>query len=198
MTRRRVEATTATVPPSEPAASTSLSISMASSNPNADLLDLQRQIQHLTALQEQTRARTAEPPLRFTQQPPQAPAAMNTLYDEWARNTPWEQAQAAAWYADLPGRYGNAVRAANVTASPSRFAAFGGEGSANTEPEAPEKYSKPFCDFLTENPTIFHAVKYFEGKLARAGFEKVCMSLNVPTIHPHFAALPSKQILTIR
>ena len=49
----------------------------------------------------------------------------------------------------------------------------GGDDQRKTEPDSPEKYSKPFCDFLTENPTIFHAVKYFEGKLGKAGYEKV-------------------------
>ena len=34
----------------------------------------------------------------------------------------------------------------------------------------PEAYTKPFCDFLTENPTIFHAVEYFKTKLEKLGF----------------------------
>jgi hypothetical protein len=38
---------------------------------------------------------------------------------------------------------------------------------------APEAYTQPFCDFLTENPTVFHAVDYFERKLGKAGFTKV-------------------------
>ncbi len=37
----------------------------------------------------------------------------------------------------------------------------------------PEEYTKPFCDFLTENPTVFHAVDYFAAKLTAAGFKKV-------------------------
>src|SRR4051812_18447603 len=36
--------------------------------------------------------------------------------------------------------------------------------------EKPEAYTKPFCDFLTENPTVFHAVVYFGKKLADLGF----------------------------
>lgn len=36
-----------------------------------------------------------------------------------------------------------------------------------------EAYTKPFCEFLTENPTIFHAVDYFKTKLHRLGFEEV-------------------------
>lgn len=37
----------------------------------------------------------------------------------------------------------------------------------------PEAFTKPFCDFLTENPTIFHAVDYFKEKLNGAGFTEV-------------------------
>lgn len=39
----------------------------------------------------------------------------------------------------------------------------------------PESFTKPFCDFLTENPTIFHAVGYFKDKLNAAGFTEVSM-----------------------
>jgi hypothetical protein len=39
---------------------------------------------------------------------------------------------------------------------------------------SPADYTKPFCDFLTENPTVFHAVDYFGKKLTSAGFKKVC------------------------
>jgi hypothetical protein len=46
------------------------------------------------------------------------------------------------------------------------------------EPEhalkAPEAYTEPFCTFLTTNPTVWHAVDYFETKLQKAGFKKVC------------------------
>jgi aminopeptidase I len=44
------------------------------------------------------------------------------------------------------------------------------EGNALKSPEA---YTQPFCDFLTENPTVWHAVDYFEKKLEKAGFRKV-------------------------
>jgi hypothetical protein len=37
----------------------------------------------------------------------------------------------------------------------------------------PAAYTKPFCDFLTENPTVFHAVAHFEERLEKAGFVKV-------------------------
>lgn len=41
----------------------------------------------------------------------------------------------------------------------------------------PEAFTKPFCDFLQENPTIFHTVNYFEEKLKQLGFTQVsaCM-----------------------
>lgn len=44
------------------------------------------------------------------------------------------------------------------------------EGNALKSPEA---YTQPFCDFLTENPTVWHTVTYFEKKLEKAGFKKV-------------------------
>lgn len=39
--------------------------------------------------------------------------------------------------------------------------------------KSPEAYTQPFCEFLTENPTVFHAVDYFEKKLEKAGFKKL-------------------------
>lgn len=39
----------------------------------------------------------------------------------------------------------------------------------------PESFTKPFCDFLTDNPTIFHAVGYFKDKLKAGGFTEVGM-----------------------
>ncbi|KUJ17828.1 putative vacuolar aspartyl aminopeptidase Lap4 [Mollisia scopiformis] len=48
--------------------------------------------------------------------------------------------------------------------------ALGSEGSTLKSPEA---YAQPFCSFLTENPTVFHAVDYFEKKLDSAGFKKL-------------------------
>jgi hypothetical protein len=40
--------------------------------------------------------------------------------------------------------------------------------------KSPEEYTQPLCDFLTENPTVFHAVDYFEKRLEKAGYTKVC------------------------
>jgi len=48
------------------------------------------------------------------------------------------------------------------------------EGNALKSPEA---YTQPFCDFLTDNPTVWHAVDYFEKKLEKAGFKKVGSSI---------------------
>ncbi|KAF5133180.1 Vacuolar aminopeptidase 1 [Metarhizium anisopliae] len=37
----------------------------------------------------------------------------------------------------------------------------------------PEAFTKPFCDFLQENPTVFHTVDYFKRKLSDSGFEEL-------------------------
>lgn len=37
----------------------------------------------------------------------------------------------------------------------------------------PEAFTEPFCDFLTKNPTIFHAVDYFKKKMEALGFKEV-------------------------
>lgn len=39
----------------------------------------------------------------------------------------------------------------------------------------PEAYTKPFTDFLEENPTIFHTVEHFKRKLRWVGFTEVCL-----------------------
>ncbi|KAL1893069.1 vacuolar aminopeptidase 1 [Ceratocystis pirilliformis] len=50
---------------------------------------------------------------------------------------------------------------------------------------APEAYTEPFCSFLTENPTIFHAVEYFKEKLGEAGFIELPMRDNWEgKVHP--------------
>ena len=64
------------------------------------------------------------------------------------------------------------------------------EGNALKSPEA---YTQPFCDFLTENPTVWHAVEYFEKKLQKAGFKKVfpaCSKLQAAANH-HPDSYPS-------
>lgn len=37
----------------------------------------------------------------------------------------------------------------------------------------PESFTKPFCRFLTDNPTIFHTVGYFKEQLNTADFKEV-------------------------
>ncbi|KAK5662973.1 hypothetical protein OQA88_6385 [Cercophora sp. LCS_1] len=37
----------------------------------------------------------------------------------------------------------------------------------------PEDFTKPYCDFMTENPTVFHAVGYFKEKLVKAGYQEL-------------------------
>jgi aminopeptidase I len=45
----------------------------------------------------------------------------------------------------------------------------------------PEAFTKPYLDFMTGNPTVFHAVSYFKEELAKAGYEEV--SLAVLCVH---------------
>lgn len=47
------------------------------------------------------------------------------------------------------------------------------ETQSHSAPIKPEEFTKPFCDFLTENPTIFHTVDHFRGKLGDAGYKEV-------------------------
>lgn len=35
------------------------------------------------------------------------------------------------------------------------------------------EYTQPFLDFINQNPTVFHAVEYFESKLHKAGYIKL-------------------------
>ncbi|KAI1821836.1 aminopeptidase-like protein [Xylaria intraflava] len=37
----------------------------------------------------------------------------------------------------------------------------------------PEAFTEPFCAFLRENPTVFHAVNYFKTKMASLGFKEL-------------------------
>ena len=41
------------------------------------------------------------------------------------------------------------------------------------EKESPEKYTKPFTDFMTANPTVFHAVDAVAKDLEKAGYKKL-------------------------
>ncbi|KAI0122934.1 aminopeptidase I zinc metalloprotease-domain-containing protein [Xylariales sp. AK1849] len=37
----------------------------------------------------------------------------------------------------------------------------------------PEAFTKPFCHFLQENPTVFHAVDYFKTKMVKLGYTEL-------------------------
>lgn len=55
--------------------------------------------------------------------------------------------------------------------------------------KSPEAYAQPFCDFLTDNPTVFHAVDYFEKKLDAAGFKKVHLLPTLSSLCLHLLAI---------
>lgn len=46
----------------------------------------------------------------------------------------------------------------------------------------PEAFTKPFLDFLRENPTVFHTVDYFKTKLNASGYVEVFAPGDSPTI----------------
>jgi aminopeptidase I len=55
----------------------------------------------------------------------------------------------------------------------------GGPGGINRRVKTakdvvPGEYAQPFMDFISENPTVFHAVDYFCERLTRAGFTRLC------------------------
>jgi aminopeptidase I len=54
----------------------------------------------------------------------------------------------------------------------------------------PEAFTEPFTRFLTENPTIFHAVEYFKEKLAAVGFSEVGHA-DLPSTGPELTKLTS-------
>ncbi len=112
---------------------------------------------------------------------------LDTVYDEWARNTPWENARNAARAsppAMAPKEYHAQVYdiiVKNYGADSQQMRTFlqregraaHAAAAADPQPKKPEEYTKPFCDFLTENPTVFHAVGHFEERLQKEGYEKV-------------------------
>lgn len=44
---------------------------------------------------------------------------------------------------------------------------------ASRESVSPEAYTKPYCEFMTENPTIFHAVDAFSRQLEQHGYKRL-------------------------
>ena len=58
--------------------------------------------------------------------------------------------------------------------SQSLFESFQNTAAApSTQTIDPAAYTKPFIDFITNNPTVYHAVKHFESRLDSAGFSKL-------------------------
>ncbi|KAI0169543.1 aminopeptidase I zinc metalloprotease-domain-containing protein [Hypoxylon sp. FL1284] len=45
--------------------------------------------------------------------------------------------------------------------------------SCNVLSSKPEAFTEPFCKFLQENPTVFHAVGYFKDKMTALGYEEL-------------------------
>lgn len=41
----------------------------------------------------------------------------------------------------------------------------------------PEAFTKPYLEFMTGNPTVFHAVDYFKEKLVKVGYKEVGVHL---------------------
>ncbi|PLB43140.1 putative vacuolar aspartyl aminopeptidase Lap4 [Aspergillus steynii IBT 23096] len=60
---------------------------------------------------------------------------------------------------------------------PEETAAFTSTSSAapstSTATFSPEDYAKPYCDFMTSNPTIFHAVDGFTKQLEKNGYKRL-------------------------
>ncbi|KAJ5176785.1 Vacuolar aminopeptidase 1 [Penicillium canariense] len=74
---------------------------------------------------------------------------------------PW----ASQMYAQLPED--GYIHPAPATARPAPVPA------TTDAPVQPEDYSKPYCDFMTSNPTIFHAVKSFSQDLEKHGYKQL-------------------------
>lgn len=67
----------------------------------------------------------------------------------------------------------------------SRFSASLEASKYDLDPSRPETYTQPFCDFMTANPTIFHAVASFGARLEEHGYEKLSERDNwSKTLHP--------------
>ncbi|KXX76547.1 Vacuolar aminopeptidase 1 [Madurella mycetomatis] len=45
------------------------------------------------------------------------------------------------------------------------------DNKADAKDLRPEAFTKPYCEFMTGNPTVFHAVDYFKEKLLKAGYK---------------------------
>lgn len=47
------------------------------------------------------------------------------------------------------------------------------QARATMDSVSPEAYSNPFCEFMTSNPTIFHAVEHFSKQLEEHGYKRL-------------------------
>lgn len=58
--------------------------------------------------------------------------------------------------------------------APAAAAAGGAQAPApSNAPIRPDHYSKPYCEFMTANPTVFHAVKSFSQQLEQHGYKQL-------------------------
>lgn len=67
----------------------------------------------------------------------------------------------------------NASGAASPVPYEARFGAQERQNTVAARDVKPEDYTKPFCDFLQENPTVFHAVDYFKSQASKHGYTEV-------------------------
>jgi len=47
------------------------------------------------------------------------------------------------------------------------------DNNVNAKDLKPENFTKPYCEFMTENPTVFHATAYFKEKLLKVGYKEL-------------------------
>ncbi|CAJ2507576.1 Uu.00g087620.m01.CDS01 [Anthostomella pinea] len=69
-------------------------------------------------------------------------------------------------YSDIPERRTDALRL-QLTGQKGSCAA------CEVMASKPEAFTEPFCSFLKENPTIFHAVDYFKSKMTSLGYTEL-------------------------
>ncbi|CAK7216646.1 vacuolar aminopeptidase 1 [Sporothrix curviconia] len=63
--------------------------------------------------------------------------------------------------------------ASSFAAEPTIASTCPSSSSPSTSSFDPADYTRPFLDFISNNPTVFHAVAYFEKQLQAAGFVKL-------------------------
>ncbi|RFU25886.1 hypothetical protein B7463_g10455, partial [Scytalidium lignicola] len=73
-------------------------------------------------------------------------------------------------------RYNEIMRSSDTLTAAATAAAAAAAAAGRVRERAsfdPKDSTVPFCEFLSENPSIWHAVDYFERKLNGAGYEKL-------------------------